>query len=219
MSQKIPSSLLLAELLRIQRSLAGDPISAARIFGLMHGFQSVIEEETESFGISDETQEKAEDLLDEMDKAGAVWDGMTLKHRIREVGISEEAFSKVCELCLLQSRFVNVIQALADRGDCRMVTDREAKSPIEGWFGPTIYMEIVDTSADAGKRSHAVFSSVVPRVGDTIEPRAGELMTVVEVRHIAIPMGEHESGQTSHLTPTVFVEPTGDEEDPDGPVQ
>jgi len=38
-----------------------------RIFGLMHGFESVIRQESEGFGISEETQEKVEDLLDDVE--------------------------------------------------------------------------------------------------------------------------------------------------------
>jgi hypothetical protein len=210
MLRKIPSAKLLAELLRIQRSLAGDIVEGATIYGLAHGFESAIREVTESFGISEAHQRAAEDLLDEMDRAETTWDGPTLKHRIREKGISETTFSKVCKLCLLDSRFVTTIEALAERGDCRMVLSGESESPIRGWTGPTIYMELVNVAAEAdetAKRSHAIFSPVVPRVGDTIEPQSGQLMRVVEVRHVAITMGERENGQTPYLTPFVYVEP------------
>ena len=58
---------ILAEILRLQRWAGGESVSADRVFGLMHGFETVIREESEGFGITEETQDKVEDLLEDVE--------------------------------------------------------------------------------------------------------------------------------------------------------
>jgi hypothetical protein len=41
----LPTERILAELLRLQPWAGGESVSAARIYGLMHGFESVIQDE------------------------------------------------------------------------------------------------------------------------------------------------------------------------------
>ena len=61
-------SRLLAELLRLQKWTAGESVSAARIYGLMHGFEESLHEESSTFGVSRELQRKVEDVLDDVGK-------------------------------------------------------------------------------------------------------------------------------------------------------
>ena len=80
---------LLAEVLRIQKWAAGEAISASRIFGLMHGIESVCRQESESFGISEAVQDKVEDILEEIETGTQKTDGMSIKDRLRADGIDE----------------------------------------------------------------------------------------------------------------------------------
>lgn len=111
-SRSIPSPRILAELLRLQRWAGGDAVTADRIFGLMHGFETVIAEEKESFGISRETQSKVEDMLEDVERGKQSTDGYDIKQRLLEDQIDESTAAKVLELCRLQSRFTEAYEKL-----------------------------------------------------------------------------------------------------------
>lgn len=180
-SKAIAPSILLAEVLRLQRWAGGESVSAARIFGLLNGFESVIDEETESFGVSRKTQSAAEDIMDELDSGKPVT-GMELKDRIRQAGIDETDFDRVVELCRLEERFPDALKALDDAGLCGAETP-----PEQEWLGSLHYMELHLTSGGIGKQ-HSVFAATIPRVGEMVSAfdendRSIELR-VVEVTHV-----------------------------------
>jgi hypothetical protein len=105
----ILSRKILAEVLRLQRWAAGNgTLSAARIFGLVRGFESVVDEE-QSDGISRETQEKIEDLLQDVDDGKQAVDGQAIKSRLRTIGVSDSVANDVMKLCCLQGRFADTV--------------------------------------------------------------------------------------------------------------
>ena len=72
----------------------------------MHGIESVIRQENESFGISEEkTYCKVEDLLENVDNDKQSTDGMAIKDRLRRDGVDETDAATIMELCRLESRF------------------------------------------------------------------------------------------------------------------
>lgn len=156
-------SQLLAEVQRLQRWAGGDSVSAARIYGLMHGFESIIDSESERFGISRETQTKVEDILEEIDhgKQSAEW--KWIKDRLHSDGIVEEDANRVMELCRLQSRSTNVLDQIAEEQGEPPNHLRPERLPEHDWFGALHYVELAENSPDPGEQSHAVLSPNVPR--------------------------------------------------------
>ncbi|QDU95176.1 hypothetical protein Pla8534_29880 [Lignipirellula cremea] len=104
---------ILAELLRLHRWAGGDSTSAARVFGLMHGFETALRQESESFGISEETQDLVEDMLDDVENGKQSADGPSIKSRLHAAGVGEVDAGAVMRLCLLQSQFLDLKQATA----------------------------------------------------------------------------------------------------------
>jgi hypothetical protein len=211
----VPSPVILAEILRLQRWAGGDSVSAARTFGLMHGIESVIRLETESFGISEETQRKVEDILDDVENGKQSTDGMSLKDRLRDDGVRESDASTVMELCRLQSRFGEAIDKIIQNAGSVFAHLASSDLPEQGWYGALHYMELVDCSEGAPKKMHAIFAAAVPRVGEFVTPQGGSQMRVAAVEHVAITIGSREGLSQHCLIPHVCLLPI-DKDDYEG---
>lgn len=209
----IPIPVILAELLRIQRWAGGDSVSAGRIFGLMHGIESVIRQENESFGISEETQRKVEDLLEDVDHDRQSTDGMAIKDRLRRDDVDETDAGTVMELCRLQSRFGPAIDKLINgRGSVFSYLDR-SRLPEQDWFGALHYMELIDCTEGARNKMYAVFAPTVPRVGEIVTPQKGSPMQVVGVDHVVIDQSRQQGLSQHYLVPHVLLKAIDDDED------
>ncbi len=202
---------MLAEILRIQRWAGGDSVPADRIFGLMHGFESVFREETESFGISEATQEKVEDLPEEVEAGTQSSSGTSIKERLRRDGIKESDAKRVMELCLLQSRFNEGIKKIAKGKGSIFRSLNQPRLPEQDWFGALHYMELIDCSEGVHKKMHGVFAPAVPRVGELVTPQQGSTMEVVGVEHVAIAQGDQEGIMQHCLIPHILLEAVDDD--------
>ncbi len=203
---------VLAEVLRLQRWAGGDSVPADRIFGLLHGFESVIRQEAESFGISEELQEKVEDLLDDIENNKQLPKGPAVKARLLREKIDETAAARVIELCQLQSRFPDAIRALADAPGCIFPGLQRHRGPEQDWCGALHHMELVDCSSEERAKMYAVFAPTVPRIGETVRPQSGTLMEVVDVEHVVISQGEDEGAVQHYLVPHVMLRSTEDDD-------
>src|SRR4030095_8211925 len=94
----------------LQRWAGGDTVPAARIFGLMHGFESVLLEEKGNAGISQETQDKVEDLLADVYAGRQPVSSHAIKDRLRKTGVRESDARLVMHLCRLYNRFEEVVR-------------------------------------------------------------------------------------------------------------
>ena len=195
----------LAEVLRIQRWAGGDWVPADRIFGLMHGFESVLRGERESFGITEQTQEKVEDLLEAIDRGELPADAMEIKARLRADGIDETDALRVMQLCHLQSRFTDTIGKIIEGEAVLFATLRRPRLPEQDWSGAVHYMELVDSTGGVRKKMHAVFAPAVPRVGETVTPQAGSVMEVVGVDHVVMTRGDREGHGHPCLVPHIIL--------------
>jgi hypothetical protein len=202
---QVPLSVVLAELLRIQRWAGGDSVSSARIFGLMHGVESVIRKEHESFGISEETQDKVEDLEDIESGKQSIND-MAIKDRLDRDGVRETQAATVIELCRLQGRFTDAVEQLIGNPSATFGYLQRSVPPEHSWFGSLHYMELVDCTEGAKKKMHAVVAASVPRVGETITPQSGSTMHVVGVDYVIVNQSRQEGLSQHALVPHVLLE-------------
>ncbi len=206
----LPATILLAELLRLQRYIGGDSVPAARIFGLMHGFESVVDEEKESYGISRQEQEKIERLLQEVEDGKQSSMGMHIKQRMIADQIDESKMGRVLQFCRLESRFVEAYERLTS--DDSHFSHLKARSlPEHEWFGATHYIELHDCTEDTHKKLHACFATCVPRAGETILPPNGSPMRVVNVQYEFAAQGQREGQPQNYLVPFVLLEPIEDQ--------
>ena len=213
MPDNLQQAALLAEVLRLQRWAGGETVEAARIYGLAHGFESVIDSELESRGISAETQRKVEVMLDDVDAGRQPAGGRAIKDRLHRDGIRETDASRVMELCLLQGRFTDTISNVAGgEGSVFSSIDR-LRLPEHDWLGAMHYMELVDCTDGGHTRMHGVFAPAIPRVGETIQPERGDPMVVVAVKHTIDKCGEREGVPIHHLAPCVCLVPAEDQDD------
>lgn len=202
----IPSSLILAELLRIQRWAGGDSVSAGRIFGLMHGVETVVKRENASFGISESTQRKVEDVLEDVDRGKQSADGMSIKDRLRRDGVDETDAAKIMELCRLQSRFGPAIKKIVNgQGSVFSYLDNK-RVPEQDWFGALHYMELVECLEDSRNKLHPIFAASVPRVGEVVYPHRGSAMRVVGVEYEIAPQSRELGLSHHYLVPSVLLE-------------
>ncbi len=191
---------VLAEVLRLQRWAGGESVSAARIFGLMRGFETVLRAERECKGIDEATQDAVEDVLQEIDESEAALDGHSLKHIFYQLKIDETVAEDVMRLCQLQSRFNDAIKRIAEAPGSPFSTLARGERPPElNWFGSLHYMELVDCDR---RKLHSVFAPAVPRIGEYVRPEAGSLMRVVDVEYQVTKMDD------GHriLVPFVYLE-------------
>ncbi|MCA9252042.1 MAG: hypothetical protein KDA54_13005 [Phycisphaerales bacterium] len=202
---QIPLPIILAELLRIQRWAGGDGVSAGRILGLMHGFESVIRQENKSFGIAEETQRKVEDLLEDVDHDKQSSDGMAIKDRLLRDGVDETNAATIMELCRLQGRFGPAIDKVVHGKGSTFGHLRQSRSPEQDWFGSLHYMELFDCTEDARKKMYAVYAPTVPRVGEIVSPQSGSTMRVIGVDHVVIDQGQQQGLPQHYLVPHVLL--------------
>jgi hypothetical protein len=195
---------LLAEVLRLQRWAGGDSVSAARVFGLMHGFESALEEDQKS-GITRVTQDKVEDLLEDVDAGKQSVSSRAIKDRLRKAGVSESDAKLVMQLCRLQGRFADTVEKIAKESGSRFRPLLRWKAEERDWHGALHYLELFDSTEGARKKLHAAFSPCIPRVGDIIKPERGSRMKVVAVEHVAISQTKKETGAVVLLIPYVML--------------
>lgn len=208
----IPLAVILAEVLRIQSWAGGDTVSAERIFGLMHGIESVIRQETESFGISEEIQRKVEDMLEDIEYGKQSTDGLAIKDRLRSDDVDETDAATIMELCRLQSRFGPEIDRIIDgKGSAFKYLNRR-RLPGQDWFGALHYMELVDGTDGARNKMYPVFAPTVPRVGEIVSPQQGSKMQVVQIEHVVIEQGLEMGVPQHYLVPHVWLEAIDNQE-------
>ena len=203
-NQSLLSGQLLAEILRLQRWAGGDAVAADRVFGLMHGFESVLEE-NRTAGISKATQDKVEDLLAEVDGGTQAVDGIAIKDWLRRAGVGESDAELVMQLCRLQGRFTDAIERITAAPDSTFGTLANWRSNESGWRGALHYVELIDSTDGARRKLHAAFSPCIPRVGDIVEPERGSRMEVVAVEHVAASEPHSHGGSGVFLTPCVLL--------------
>ena len=199
-------SRLLAELLRLQRWAGGESVSADRIFGLLHGFESVLSEEKESFGVSREAEEAIEDLLDDVEAGKQSTDGRSIKDRLRSEGVDELVALKVMKFCTLSGRFTDGILKVAQGRGGFGSTLKSVRQPEQDWLGALHYMELVDTTEGVRKPLHGVFAPAIPRVGEFVTPQRGSQMVVVAIEHQVTILGEDEGINQPTMIPYVILE-------------
>lgn len=208
--ERIPNAIMLAEVLRLQRWAGGDSVSAAHIFGLMHGFETELRQEREGFGISEDTQTKVEDMLDDVERGKQSTDGPAIKERLRQNGVEETDAHYVMQLCRLRSRFLEgVSKVVGGKGSVFLGLDR-LRLPEGDWFGALHYVELLDCTEDTRTPMHAVFCPTVPRVGEIVQPQNGSSMRVVGVEHRVISQGDQEGISQHYLVPHVLLTPDDD---------
>jgi hypothetical protein len=211
----------LAEVLRLQRWAGGECADglSARLFGLLHGFETILneeigEEETgRELGISNKVQTQVEEVLDELDgRDGDAGDfTFTFKDRMHKLKIEETDADKVMQLCLLQDRFPEVIKKIRREAEKSLGGERSIESQ---WFGSLHYLELIDVTEGVEKKMYAVMSPCVPRIGETMEPEAGSLMKVVHVRYCVSRQMDSQGCAEAILVPYVLLEPVQqDDED------
>nr|WP_123784771.1 hypothetical protein [Pirellula staleyi] len=199
-------AIILAEVLRLQRWAGGEHVPADRIFGLMNGFESVVDQESESFGISRDTQDKVENLLEDVEYGTQSTDGMAIKDRLRRDHVAESDAGRVMQLCRLQSRFVDSVNAIANGVGSVFAYITRRRQPEQNWFGSLHYIELVDCTEGVRKKLHAVFAPAIPRVGEYVTPENGPAMRVVGVDHVVASQGDDESVVHNILIPHVLLE-------------
>ena len=172
---------------------------------LMHGVESVISQEVESFGISEETQSKVEDLLQEIENDETAFDAMSVKQRLLGDGVDVSDAGKIVELCRMQGRFPDAVDKLVTEPDTLFHHLKRTTPPEKNWFGATHFIELVDCTAGARNKLHGVFAPAVPRVGEIVVPEGGSKMIVIGVEHHMAPQGIEEGIPTHHLIPHVLL--------------
>lgn len=209
---KIRSSQLLAEILRIQHWAGGEAIDPDRIYGLMKGFESVIADEVETFGISADQQDLVEDLLEAIEAGSQSPNEMAIKSRLREVGVDESTARTVIKYCWLGERFTEAIQKIsAAQGPFLHV--ETMRQPEDDWFGSLHYCELVDCTEGAHRSMHAVFTAAIPQVGSIIVPENGSPMRVVGVEYVVSSSDPLRKSRYSILIPHVLLQAADDDEE------
>lgn len=197
---------VLAEVLRFQRwAGGGDAISAARIFGLTHCLESVLEQEGVSC-VSRVTQDKVENLLESVEAGKQPVDGPMIKDRLREMDVRESDAAAVMRLCVLEGRFNNGVDRIVSAQGSHWASLKSKHANENDWHGALHYVELYDSTEGARKKLHGAFCPCVPRLGEIVEPEAGSPMKVVEVCHVAVGPPAADSGPSVRLVPHVVLE-------------
>lgn len=199
----------LAEIIRLQRWAGGESVPADRLFGLLHGFESVVEAEAERCkGISKATQENVEDVLKDVEAGRQNSESLSIEARFHALRISETDAHSVMQLCLLQSRFTDGIRMIAEAHGSRFKTLRHSTfdSDERSWRGALHYLELYDTTDGVRKKLHTAYAAAVPRVGEMVTPEIGSSMRVVAVDHVVSKYDEHTAAPILVLTPYVILE-------------
>lgn len=206
----LKSAALLAEVLRIHRWAGSNEATAAKVFGLLHGIETVINpDDAEPMGISRETQDKFDDILDEIESTSQPANGMSLKARLRSDGIDEVDAKTLLDYYRLSGKFAEAIDMIA-QADGSIYTSRTVNSDERNWRGGLNYFEICYDLPDGTHKTIGVFSPTVPRIGETVNLRDQQAMRVVDVVYLLCDDDEPTNGSTQYLLAHVIVEPAVD---------
>ena len=124
----------------------------------MHGFESVLQGEQPA-GITESTQRKVEDLLDEIDVRKTSIDWLSLKSHLREIEGDESDAALVMRLCPCRA----ALAMLSRRSRvARLAVCASSAIEIGGaqWFGAIHYVELVDSTEGCIKNSMQHFPHV-----------------------------------------------------------
>lgn len=208
---RIRSAQILAEIVRLQRWAGGDAVDPSRIFGLMHGFESVISEEVASFGVSAADEEKIRDLLEAIEDGRQSPEGMHIKSQLRELKVDESTARNVMEYFWLGNEYGEALDQIANaKGSFASFKDN--RQPEDDWFGSLHYCELVDTTEGAHRKLHAVFTAAVPQVGDFVTPQNGPSMRVVSVDYVVATPDDRRGSKQAILIPHVMLEAIEDDD-------
>ena len=158
----------LSDILHLHRWMGDDQVDLATIYGLANGVESVVKESIPQC-ISRKTQDKIEDILQEVDEEKQSPEYLELKTRFHSDRISEDDARTIMRLCILQGRFTNVIKNIAESRGSLFRTVLGERTKTSDWDGAKIYMELV---VDLGKQKPemiATFAPCIPRIGETID--------------------------------------------------
>lgn len=205
MKNSLPLSILLAEVLRLQRWAGGDAVSADRIFGLLHGFESTLNQESESFGISRELQRRVEDIIDDVENDRQSADGFAIKQRLLSDDIDEIVAGHVIKLCILQGRFSEGTAKLTSASS-HFHDLTACDAPELQWLGSLHYLELVDCTEESHKKLHSCFAPSIPGIGEVLTPENGSPMRVVDVEWVMASQGGDEGLRKNVLVPYVYLE-------------
>lgn len=196
---------ILGELLELH-AWAGstNSVSPARIYGLLNGFESVLEEERQQ-GISNETQEAVDEWLESIEAHDGELTGLHINDGLRRRGIDENDARRVLEWSLLANHYTDTIERIkAAPGSPFHAIGKHAVMRNAAWYGALHYMELVDTTT---KRKWAVFAPAVPRVGEVVTPERGQTMVVQDVEYLAVPDDRQQQISRTLLIPYVSLAP------------
>lgn len=211
MKAQFPLSIILAEVLRLQRWAGGESVSADRIFGLLHGFESTLDQEAGSFGISRELQDKVEDIIEDVEHGRQSADGMAIKQRLLRDDIDETDAGHVIKLCILQGRFREGTEKLTSASShFHYLTSLDA--PELQWLGSLHYLELVDCTEETQTKLHGCFAPTIPRIGEVLTPENGSPMRVVDVEWVVISQGNDAGLRQNVLVPHVYLECESDQD-------
>jgi len=203
----------LSDILHLHQWMGGDQVDSATIFGLANGVETIVEESIPR-GISRETQEKIEDVLQDIDKGSQSPESMAMKSRFHSDHISESDAITIMRLCVLQGRFTDEIKKVAESRGSAFKTIFGRRTQTADWDGAKIYVELV---VDLGKQKPemiATFAPCIPRVGETIDlsdlfdKKAGSMwMKVVGIEYSAHRMEDPlDKRPMSKLIPYIILE-------------
>jgi hypothetical protein len=205
----------LSDILHIHRWAGGDLVDLATIYGLANGVESVVEESVPR-GISRETQEKIEDVLQDVDAGKQSPKSLDMKSRFRSDRICETDASIIMRLCVLQGRFTDVIKKIAESNGSVFNTVFGERTETSNWDGAKIYMELVVDLGEKKPRMIATFAPCIPRIGETIDLRdlfeekeTGSMwMEVVGIEYSAHRMEDPlDKNPMAKLIPYIILEP------------
>lgn len=196
---------ILAEVVRLQRWAGGDAVSAARLFGLLHGFESVLDEERES-AIGRATQDKVERMLEDVEMGKQSPDNLAIKGRLHQTKVSESDAGRIMQLCLLQSRLIEGIRKIAEAPGSRFTSLLRYFSEECEWRGALHYVELYDTTDGARRKLHGAFTAAIPREGEIVTPERGSPMRVVAVEYVVGKLDEKGESPYLLLMPHVILE-------------
>lgn len=204
----------LSDILHLHRWMGGDQVDLATIYGLAHGVESVIKESL-PHGISDKTQEKIEDVLQDVLNGKQSPDDFSMKDRFHEDGISEGDARIIMRLCILQERFTPEIKKIVENGGGAFGSILNSRTKTSDWDGAKIYMELIVDLGEKKPKMISTFAPCLPRVGETIDlsdildQKAGSMwMQVVGIEYSAHRMEDLlDERPMTKLIPYVILEP------------
>ena len=201
---------VLGEVLLLHRWAGGESVPLARLYGLAHGVESVLRQE-KAKTISEETQEKIEDILQEVERNQLSPDGMTIEDRLRQDEIDEIDAKIIMRLCVLQSRFGEGVEKIANSEGSAFSNVLDDRSKTVDWYGALHLIELIDESGNT--KPLTVSTPFIPRIGEVVETHKGTPMIVTDVSYFVMPVKDALEGKYPQriLFPTVMMRPVEDE--------